>query len=545
MDNGRPRVEFREEVIDAIFRRIDQSHLPGGAVGIAVDGKPLYRKGFGLANLELPVVLSPTIRLRIGSVSKHFTCLTYLLLCEEGKAGVDDTVGMYFPRCHAVTRRATMRQLMGNTSGIRDAYHVFDLFNDAYTDCAGAAQSVTSAALLGLYAEINDANAAPDSAWIYNNGGWLLLSLAIERICGCSLEEVMRNRLFKPIGMHETQLLRSDREYVRNRAAQHVVNPAGGFEKMYWGVDNYLGAGAIVSTVDDMLRWMAHMDEPSVGSEATWNLMRTPRPLANGTLTGYALGLMVDSYRGVATIHHGGNALGGNAQMLKVPELGLDVIVIVNRQDVSSVELTDQILDGCLRGLKPVKEPFAGPFATGTYRSPISGRVIQLFGKDGRQFGSVGGIDLPLEPDENGVFWCWEMWRSGKLGITLIGDPLQPTAIRFDDFGEVDELLRENEVAQADADSIVGSYSSTATQVDATVSITGSGAQLSARGPFGAVAYRLECLSNGVWRAKPEAASRVGYLGGILTFAEDGNSFTFSNYQMRALPFKRSHAIAD
>src|SRR5262249_45341936 len=90
-------VDFDAGKIDRIFAGLDQCHLPGAAVGIAVDGKPIYRKGFGLASMELPIVLSPTIRMRIYSTSKHFTCLAYMLLCEEGKAAIDERLGTYLP----------------------------------------------------------------------------------------------------------------------------------------------------------------------------------------------------------------------------------------------------------------------------------------------------------------------------------------------------------------------------------------------------------------------------------------------------------------
>ena len=103
--------------LDAIFAQLDQCERPGAAVGIAVGGKPVYRKGFGLANMELPLALCPSMRMRIGSTSKHFTALAYLLLCEEGQAHEDDPVLKYLPELHAVTHAITMRQLMGHLSG--------------------------------------------------------------------------------------------------------------------------------------------------------------------------------------------------------------------------------------------------------------------------------------------------------------------------------------------------------------------------------------------------------------------------------------------
>ena len=535
-----PAVIFDEKKIDAIFGSLNQCRLPGAAVGIALAGRPVYRKGFGLANMELPVVLTPSIRLRIGSTTKHFTCLAYLLLCQDGKAGIDDSVGKYFPELHPVIHKVTMRQLMGNTSGIRDVYHLVDLFNDSYCKYAGAAQSIRSDELLAMYREIDDVNVPPDTTWIYNNGGWLLLSAAIEKISGASLERFMKDRIFEPVGMHDTLLLRSDTNFIENRASQHVVNTNGGFERLYWGMDSHVGAGAMVSTVDDMLRWMAHMDAPIVGNEHTWRHMKSSGRLVNGTFTGYGLGLVIDSYRGIKTLHHGGNALGGNAQMLKVPELGLDVVIIVNRQDVSGVALTYEVLDACVTNLSPQSEPCRPPFSKGTYRSPASGRVVQLYDRDGRQFASVGGLDLPVERDANGVLWCTDIWREGKVGVKLIGGAEAPEEIRLMEFGNIDELvLEKNSFKEVDASRILGAYRLSGAVVEALIQENSTDTVLHAAGPFGAVDYRLEALSELIWRAKPAAPSRVGYLGGILIFSKDRSAFTFSNYQMRSLVFRR------
>lgn len=122
---------FDEGKIDAIFGQVNQCHLPGAAVGIAIGGRPVYRKGFGLASMESPVVLSAATRIRIASVTKHFTCLAYLLLCEEGKADIDDRLGKHLPELHPVTHDVTMRQLMGHTSGLRDAHDIAWQFNGA------------------------------------------------------------------------------------------------------------------------------------------------------------------------------------------------------------------------------------------------------------------------------------------------------------------------------------------------------------------------------------------------------------------------------
>jgi D-aminopeptidase len=528
---------FDSDAIDAIFAPLNQCHLPGAAVGIAIDGVPVYRKGFGLASMELPVVLSPSIRLRLGSTSKHFTCFAYMLLCDEGIAEIDHPIGRYLPELHPVARNVTMRQLMGNTSGLRDVYDIFGQFNEPYAHYGGPAQSVACSELLRLYCDIDDANAEPGTTWIYNNGGWLLLSLAIERITGQTLEQVMSERIFNAIGMFDSLLQRSDTDFVANRGSQHVTNPKGGFEKMYWGLENFLGAGALLSTVDDMLTWMAHMDAPSVGSKQTWELMRTPQRLSNGCYTHYGLGLIIDRYRGIETLHHGGNAFGGNVQMLKVPSAALDVIVMVNRQDVWAFTLVGKILDTCLPALEPIRSPSVRPLVTGTFRSPASGRIIQLYDKNGQQIAAMGAAELPLEADDSGVFRC--TYLETKETIKLIGDRAHPDGILLGEFGNVDELTRAREASASDGAEIIGRYRAEATGIEATIAGAKTDLRLVTAGAFGSVTYQLECIAENIWRAKTASATRIGFLGGVLAFDGTKESFLFSSYLTWSLTFRR------
>src|SRR6185437_5764751 len=291
------KVSIDEQAIDAIFSDLDQSHLPGAVVGVALKGRPVYRKGFGLASMELPVLLSPQTRLRIYSITKQFTCFAYLLLCEEGKAKLDDSVGRYLPELHPIARRATMRQLMSHTSGLRDVCDLRWFFS-------GIKSVVPAQELLACYRDVSDVNCAPGVSWSYNNGGYHLLSNVIEKIAEQPLEEVLRKRIFEPMGMGNTLLRRTDSDFVPNSATMHMLTADGRYERRYLPGE-LMGEGGIVSTVEDMLRWQA-----LVRSTDTWTLMSTVQKLNDGSETGYGFGLFRHCYHGVDTIFHTGGGLG-------------------------------------------------------------------------------------------------------------------------------------------------------------------------------------------------------------------------------------------
>jgi CubicO group peptidase (beta-lactamase class C family) len=521
-------VRFDEGKIDAIFSHIDQCRLPGAAVGISIDGEPVYRKGFGLANLEQPLILSPSIRMRLGSTSKHFTCLAYLLMCEAGKARIDDPLGKYLPEVHPIAQRVTMRQLMGNTNGLRDACDIKFHFSGV------GGRRVSAQELVAFYRDMDEVQFQPGAGWMYNNGGFVLLSAAIERISGQPLEEVLRTCIFEPIGMYDTLMRRWDHDFVPNSATLHMSALDGGFHKAEWGLD-WTGAGSNVSTVNDMLRWLAHMDEPIVGSAETWAAMKAPQKLVDGTSTGYGFGLILDRYRGVETLSHPGGALGGNAQMIKVPSAKLDIVVMSNRHDVSGTMLAFEIIDACL-GTKTATVTRSNERAvSGIFRSRRTGDVIQLLAREGQQFVSLGGIEMPFDPDEAGVLWPAGIYSYNKRSLALVGDSQQPGAIRMSGLGLVDEFVAVDTHKPA-GPIAAARYRSEKMQTEALVMNTDRGPSLRMLGPFGTVDYSVDVVADGIWQIKQH---NVMSFGGTVAFDVAGSGFRFSSYYTWSVPFRR------
>lgn len=514
------------KAIDAIFADIDQTQLPGVAIAVAIDGRPVYRKGFGLASIELPVALGPQMRMRIGSETKHFACLAYMLLCEEGLADLDDAIGKHIPELNETNRHVTMRQLMGHTSGLRDIYAITMTFH-------GTGRPATDADLLAYYSTIDDVEFAPGTRWSYNNGAYMLVGIAIERITGQPLADVLRTRIFEPVGMSDTLLRPWDSDFIPNSATLHMINQQGEFTRDYMGME-ISAAGGMVSTMDDMLRWLKHMDAPVVGTAETWELMKAPHRLANGTSTGYGLGLITVPYRGVETLSHSGGVMGGNSQMVKVPSAGLDISIATNRADLNSLDLANLVIEACVEGLDPVAEAPKAEVRDGVFLSGRDGAVIELTVKDGAQLVGIDGAPgIPMTPDAEGALQLPQFMSFMKQHI-VCGE----NAIRMIDFGNEDELVAIGREPGATLGAFAGEYVSDALDVRLVVSDDGEGPRLRTVGRHGAADFKLEPVNAHIWKAA--TLGPFAMLGFILTFDVDGNGATARGGRMVNVRFRRA-----
>lgn len=527
MTHSRLQVRFDEKSIDKIFRDLDTCHLPGAAVGISIGGRPVYRKGFGLASMELPVTLTPQTRMRIYSMTKHFTCLAYLLICEEGKARIDDPIGKYLPELHPVTHRVTMQQLMSNTSGLRDACDIRWFFS-------GLERTVLASDLLALYREIQDVNFYPGEAWCYNNGGFQILSAIIEKLADQPLEEVFRKRIFEPAGMHDSVLRRVDTDFIPNSATMHMVAAGRRYERKYLPGE-LLGEGGIVSTVDDILRWLRHMAKPVVGDATTWALLSATQTLRDGSETGYGLGLFRRDYRGLATISHSGGALGNSSEMIRMPDADLDVVVMVNRHDANATELAADILSACFSVPSEPPRPKMSR-VSGAFRSPATGRVIHFYLRNGTQMALIDGMDeWPLELGDDQVLRPIRAPFS-NIALRLHGDTSQPDSIHQEYFGRVDELLPVITDPAADQESISGNFLADSIGVQMTVVADATEGLATTEGRFGSRTYRLERLCERLWRMSSTDAT--GW-GAILATYPDTTAVTMRTPRTWSVSFRR------
>ena len=488
------KVTVQTERIDELLAAYDRTDQPGLAVGIALRGEPRYRRAFGLANVELPAPLAPDMRMRVASVTKHFCSLAVMLLVEEGKVAPDASIRNYLPELPQWAESRTVRQLMNHTSGMRCSGELLIYLN------GGPGQPVRSRFPFELMLGLRSVNFEPCTDFAYCNSGYLLLSELVDRVSGIPFEQFLRERVLLPVGMQDSQMRARDSECLANSATLHVPDGQGGFRKGGHG-RAIRGEGGLVSTIDDMLRWLAHLSRPVVGTAQTWSAMRTPATLATGWHTHYALGLMTRPYRGLDVIHHSGGTIGGTSQMIKVLGPDLDVMVIANSSAIDSVAVAECIIDACIEGLPP--GPAVGEWpVTGDFYDPESGRFMRLLNEGGRAHLEVTGNRLQAVRADNGSFWARTHAASGStLSLAANGSQLtviEPSGTRV--------LARIAAPSTDEACEVLGDYVCSEAACEAQLHHRDGRAVLSCRGSAGGTEYRLEALGPGLWYARDDAA---------------------------------------
>jgi CubicO group peptidase (beta-lactamase class C family) len=399
----------------------------------------------------------------------------------------------------------TVRQLMAHTSGMRDSL-------DLLLQTTGPGLPSAPDAQFTMLTQVGSINFKPGTSWNYNNGGYVLLSEIVERLSGEDFGRFLRQHILEPVGLYDSLLRPLDTELVPNSATLHVPLPTGGWCRGVFGP--YIrGEGAIVSTVDDMLRWLKHMSAPFVGSKDTWTQILTPL-----TTHGYGLGMMIDEHRGLQTIHHAGGVIGGSCQMIKVLGHDLDVIVLSNgRNALELYGLAEAIIDACIPGLPRPPEDAPGERVSGTFYSRATGRVITLIEHDGKQAMSIDGTTLPARRDADG---------SISVAIVPTDLRLKPSAdgstIELTEFGAKDELQRVEPRSEASLDIWLGAYSSDS-GLDAELTTVRDGYALRIESSLGGLTYQLRSIGPDLWQM---VSPLLMPLGGTLEFNDDGYLFT-------------------
>ena len=294
----------------------------------------------------------------IGSVSKQFTAMSIVLLAEDGKLSLDDDVHKFVPELPAYGPGLTLRTLLHHLSGLPSYTDLFDLAGIPEID------QTTDADALALIARQKTLNFAPGRRYLYSDTNYFLLALVVRRVSGSTLREFAQQRIFAPLGMRHTHFHDDHRMIVPHRATGYAPREAGGFEIDMSNFEE-LGDGSVMTTVLDLARWERNFTNPIVGGAQAVALLQEPGIRSDGSRSPYAMGLILDDYRGFPRIQHTGEWVGYRSSFLRFPAQRLAVVLLCNMVgDLNALALSERVADVYLDAVARIDPPPAEAAAT-------------------------------------------------------------------------------------------------------------------------------------------------------------------------------------
>ena len=318
--------------VDDVFARFRAISTPGCAVGVSIDDKPVLTAAYGMADLEHDVPIRPDTIFEAGSVSKQFTAMAVLLLAQQGKLSLEDNVRKYIPEIPDYGTPITIRHLLNHTSGLRDWGSL-----EAIAGWPRTTREYTLDHVLEILCRQKSLNYTPGAQYSYTNSGYNLAAILVQRVSGKSLAEFTKRQIFQPLSMTSTSWRDDFRRIVRNRAIAYQGR--GDSTRQLMPFENAYGNGGLLTTVGDLLKWNANFATQEVGGKELVTQQQVPSKLNDGRAIAYALGLLVQDYRGFREISHSGTTAGYNAWLGRYPERRLSVALLCNSSAANGTQL--------------------------------------------------------------------------------------------------------------------------------------------------------------------------------------------------------------
>jgi CubicO group peptidase (beta-lactamase class C family) len=318
-----------QQDIDALMRDY-QGNVPGAGVLVVRQGQPVVRRAYGMANLEERIAATPQTNYRLASVSKQFTAASILLLAQDGRLKLDDRVKRYLPALPAVADGITIRHLLTHTSGLIDYEDVMD---------PADTRQVHDADVLALLRSQDRTYFEPGTGYRYSNSGYALLALIVERASGQRYARFLHDRIFQPLGMHDTVAYESGVSEVARRAYGYS-SEGGAWKRTDQSTTSaVLGDGGIYSSIDDLIKWDAALYDERLLSSQSLRQAFTPATSTDDPQVEYGFGWRITG----ETLWHSGETIGFRNVIVRWPQRHLTVVVLTNRDAPEPYETAKKI----------------------------------------------------------------------------------------------------------------------------------------------------------------------------------------------------------
>jgi CubicO group peptidase (beta-lactamase class C family) len=314
-----------QDRVDALMTDYSGSETPGAVVAVVRDGRIEFQRGYGMANLSHGIPFTVDTRTNIGSTSKQFTAFAIALLADRGELSLDDQVRTHVPELPDLGESVTLRHLISHTSGYREFLNALAIGGWRLEE----ADHIDREEILAVVQRQPALQNSPGAEHNYNNTGYALLALVVERVTGEPFPDWMAANVFKPLGMTSTLVRAHNRQVVPHSAQGYARDGDDGFREVP-DIGAAMGAGGIYTTVGDLALWMRNLRTGELGGQAVVERMTTPYVLTTGDTTNYAMGLFITRSRGLRVIQHGGADAAHRSTFVYYPDLDAGLIVQSN-----------------------------------------------------------------------------------------------------------------------------------------------------------------------------------------------------------------------
>ena len=307
--------------IDAVMAEIYKPGEPGAAIIVRKDGRTIFRKGYGMADMELGVPVEPDMVFRLGSITKQFTAVSILMLAEQGKLSLQDEITKFLPDLPTQGRTITIEHLLTHTSGLKSYTNLSEWLPLWRKD-------MTVREIIDLTRD-KPMEFAPGERWNYNNTGYVLLGAVIEKVSGLTYEDYVNKMMFGPLGLKHSYYGNAER-IIPRRIPGYQMGKDGFVNAPYLSMTQPYAAGSILSSVDDLAIWNDAVFSGKLIKKEWLDKAFTPYPLKNGESTGYGFGWFIANYQGHRIIEHGGGIHGFSTYEMTLPEDRIFLAILTN-----------------------------------------------------------------------------------------------------------------------------------------------------------------------------------------------------------------------
>ena len=319
-----------EELADQIMSRFDGHHSPGGAVRAWRDGRTLFSKTYGMANLAYGLPFEEDTRTNIGSTSKQFTAFAVMLQAERGHLSLEDDIRKHIPELPEFDQTIQVKHLVTHTSGLREFLNLLRMTGRRLDH----GDWIDRSELVDIVQRQPALQNEPGGEWNYNNTAFGLAAVIVERTSGQDFHVFMQEHVFGPLGMTGTMVRPSTRHIVPNMSEGYTPGPDG--YRQIGDLGGAVGAGAIYSTIGDLQTWAENYANPRVGTRESIDEMMTSFVLNDGEETGYGYGLSIDEQRGLKRVSHGGADVAHRSMFVYFPEINAGLTTQSNHAQFNS-----------------------------------------------------------------------------------------------------------------------------------------------------------------------------------------------------------------